>query len=204
MIVSHAHRFIFFAVPKTATQSIRQALAPCLSGDDWQQHARFEQILLPVRALADIGHGHISAAEAQAHLPEVIFDDYFKFAFSRHPVDRFLSACHFLFRDDADFSRDPISVMKTALSRERFRQRILIRPQSELLCLKGEIAMDFVGRYENLESDFHELNRRLGLAAGGLARINASVEQKSEPDDELQAMLDHFYRSDYELLGYGV
>ena len=37
MIISNRHRFIFFAVPKTGTHSVRQALRPFLADDDMEQ-----------------------------------------------------------------------------------------------------------------------------------------------------------------------
>ena len=48
MIVSHRHRFVFFAVPRTATHAVRAALADTLGPKDWRQEALTERVALPV------------------------------------------------------------------------------------------------------------------------------------------------------------
>lgn len=55
VIISLARRFIFFAVPKTGTQAVRQALSVHLGPDDWQQHGLYGQARLPIPALTRYG-----------------------------------------------------------------------------------------------------------------------------------------------------
>ena len=53
MIISHQHRFIFAAVPKTGTHSVRQALREHLSADDVplaQRQADLEQVVRTLRS----------------------------------------------------------------------------------------------------------------------------------------------------------
>ena len=93
MIVSHRHRFIFFAVPRTGTHAIRTALGPVLGDDDWQQQSLTAEVRMPVAALARFNHGHLTLRQVQASLPSTVWRDYFKFAFVRNPYDRFVSVC---------------------------------------------------------------------------------------------------------------
>ena len=205
MIVSHAKRYIFFAVPKTATQAIRQQLATQLTADDWQQHALYGRQVLPIQELAELGHGHISVRQAERYLSQDILGDYYRFAFVRHPFDRFVSATTFLFGDQADFRRNPIQMMKLALGRERFRERILIKPQFDLLRTEGgEIGVDFVGRYENLAADFSTVCERVGLPVMTLKHLNTSTRGSYEQylDDALCEQLMKFYRQDFEKFSY--
>ena len=207
MIISHAHRFIFFAVPKTGTQSIRQALGAHLAEGDWQQHALFGQARLPIAELAARGHGHLSVCDVAPLLPTEVWSTYFKFAFVRNPFERFVSAYVFLFRNSISPDHSPEELnadMKAALHRRRFRQRVLIQPQSQLLeDREGKLAVDFIGRYERLETDFEGVCQRLGVRAS-LPRANPSdhVHFSRYYDPELRSMVADFYARDLQNFDY--
>ena len=204
MIVSHRHRFIFFAVPRTGTHAIRAALGPLLGDDDWQQQSLTEVVRSPVPDLARIGHGHISLGQARACLPTET-RDYFKFAFVRNPYDRFVSACAMLNKRNPGYRGRETAFMKRALTVPRFRQRVLVRPQVDMLVDEtGEVGMDYVGRYETLQQCFGEACRQIGIAEIDLERSNVSEhdEYASYYDDELLANVTAFYRHDFEVLGY--
>ena len=207
MIVSHRHRFIFFAVPRTATHAVRAALAGELDAGDWRQEALTEQVALPFPALAALGHGHISLRQALAHLPAAVCRDYFKFAFVRHPFDRFVSACAMLNRRNPDYAGRERTFMKNALKRPRFRSRVLVRPQVALLAgPTGALGMDYVGRFETLQSSFDEVCERLKLAPRPLDVRNAAAHATVEGifDAELAHRVAAFYREDFDRLGYEV
>ena len=63
MIISHARKFLFVAIPKTATQAIRRALRPHLHQHDWEQCHLFEPKAFPLEPIAQLRHGHISCAQ---------------------------------------------------------------------------------------------------------------------------------------------
>ena len=171
MIISHQHKFIFFAVPKTATHTIREALRQHMGPDDWEQQVLFGEQILPIPQLARLRHGHISAQEVRPHLEPGVWDDYFKFGFVRNPFDRFVSTCFFLNRDAPNFADSAVAFMKDRLSRARFRQRILVRPQHLQLCdADGEVALDFVGRYEDLQHSYDIICERIGIPGTPLSR----------------------------------
>ena len=112
MIISHEHRFIFAAVPKTGTHSVRQALREHMSEEDIEQVGLFVNKRFPYEALAAIRHGHLSLEQVRPYLGEDLFADYFKFAFVRNPFDRFVSYCAFMTRDRDTFGRTPQVVMR--------------------------------------------------------------------------------------------
>lgn len=207
MIVSHRHRFIFFAVPRTGTHAIRTALGPVLGDDDWQQQSLTEQVRLPVAALARFNHGHLTMRQIQASLPSRVWRDYFKFAFVRNPFDRFVSVCAMLNKRNPGYRGRETAFMKRALTIPRFRQRVLVRPQVEMLLDEsGDLGMDCVGRYETLQESFATVCRKLGIAETGLERSNATDHDAyaSYYDGELLAAVTAFYRPDFEILGYPV
>ena len=205
MIISHKHRFIFFAVPRTATHAVRQALRPCLGEDDWEQQALFGKQTIPVPGIAAIGHGHVSFQQARACLPAQTWSSYFKFGFVRNPFDRFVSACFFLNRRNPGFAGHEVEFMRRAIARERFRQRVLALPQYRLLADENDApALDYVGRYETLQESFDEICLRIGIAPSALGRRNESRHRGYEGyyDASLKEAVAEYYRKDFALFGY--
>ena len=206
MIISHCHKFIFFAVPKCATHAIRQALAPLLAAGDWEQQDLFAKRRIPIPAIARLQHGHVSVNQLRPHLTDQQWRSYYKFAFVRNPFDRYVSTCFFLNRNNPQFENQAVGFMKQAIHRPRFRQRILARPQSEILTdSTGNIALDLVGRYESLQADFDFVCRQVGLDSVGLERKNASKHKPYAAyyDDELRTAVNHVYQDDLTRFDYG-
>lgn len=160
---------------------------------------------LPVKELAALGHGHIDARRARAHLPDELWHSYFKFAFVRNPFDRFVSVCCFLNRGNADFPGNETVFMKQALSRPRFRQRVLVAPQTRLLMdAQGRSAMNYIGCYEALQDGYDEVCRRIGIPSTRLTPANSSTHHGYEHyyDDELAQAVAEFYADDLAAFGY--
>ena len=207
MIISHKHRFIFFAQPRTGTHAVRAALQPHLGKDDWQQQSLTGSARLPIPELARIGHGHISLRQVQAHLPSEIWRDYFKFAMVRNPYERYVSACTFLNRRNPAYAGREMAFMKVALTRQRFRQRVLVRPQEALLVDDaGVVGLDFVGRYERLQSSFDHVCERTGIPPIRLTRRNASHygDYRRYYDGALLEQVNIFYRADFHRFDYPI
>ena len=205
MIISHRHKFIFFAVPKTATHTIRDALRQHTGPDDWEQQILFGEQFLPIPQLARLRHGHISAQEIRPHLEPGVWDSYFKFAFVRNPFDRFVSCCFFLNREDPNFEDTAVAFMKERLQRTRFQQRVLVRPQYRQLCTAdGEIALDYVGRYEDLQESYNTICERVGLPVSELSKKNSSEHSGYTRyyDDDLRHRVAEFYKEDLRLFSY--
>lgn len=206
MIISHRHRFIFFAVPKTATHTIREALRQHLGPDDWEQQVLFGAQSLPIPEIAALQHGHITANEIRPHLDAEVWQSYFKFGFVRNPFDRFISVCFFLNRNVPDFTATVVPFMKERLARTRFQQRVLVRPQYLQLCGDdGDIALDYVGRYEDLQQSFDTVCEKIGVPGIELGRKNASEHSRYieyYKDDELRQLVGDFYAEDLRLFSY--
>ena len=205
MIFSSSKNFIFFAVPKTGTHAVREALRPALGENDWEQQMLTGRMLSPLPAIASIGHGHISYRQlCEAVQPDVV-GSYFTFAIVRHPIERFMSVCAFLARTDPSYDQDPLRWCRTAFEQDRFRQRVLVRPQTELLVnATGELAIDFIGRYENLQTDLNSVLSRLDLPAVTLQSRNVTQNEKPilERDPSFVEELEQFYADDFRLLNF--
>jgi hypothetical protein len=205
MIFSSSKKFIFFAVPKTGTHAVREALRPALEESDWEQQMLTGRMFSPLPSIASIGHGHISYRQlCEAVEPDVV-GSCFTFAIVRHPIERFMSVCAFLARTDPSYDQDPLRWCRTAFERDRFRQRVLVRPQTELLVnAAGELAIDFIGRYENLQTDLNSVLSQLDLPAVTLKSRNVTQNEKPtlEKDPSFVTELEQFYADDFRLLNF--
>jgi hypothetical protein len=173
--------------------------------DDWEQQVLYGEQYLPIPQLASLRHGHISAQEVRPHLDAKIWDGYFKFAFVRNPYDRFVSCCFFLNRSDPKFEDVAVDFMKERLQRIRFQQRVLVRPQHGQLCTAdGEIALDFVGRYEDLQQSYDTICERIGIPVSELGQKNTSDHSSYTKyyDDVLRQQVADFYKEDLRLFSY--
>ena len=205
MIFSSSKQFIFFAVPKTGTHSVREALRPTLSQGDWEQQQLTGRMLSPIDEIAALGHGHISYQQLSHAVDPEILATYFSFAFVRHPIERFMSVCAFLARTDPEYDSDPVAWAKRAFQFERFRQRVLVRPQAELLTnRRGEIALSFIGRYEAIERDVNLICQQIGTPPPQLKKRNVTGNTKPAvyEDVAFTQELESFYEKEFNLLGY--
>ncbi|MDC7675883.1 sulfotransferase family 2 domain-containing protein [Asticcacaulis machinosus] len=206
MIISHRHRFIFAAVPKTGTHSVRQALREQMGDEDVEQVGLFINKRFPWPELAETRHGHLSLQQVRPYLGEEAFTSYFKFAFVRNPFDRFVSYCAFMTRDGDVFAQRPRDVMRHFLFVAPPEGHILFRSQSSLLV--GEdgqtLLADMVGRVEDMQAGYDAICARIGIASRPLDRVNSSRhgDYRQYYDQNLIEAVAARYAQDIELFGY--
>jgi hypothetical protein len=204
MIISHLHRFIFAAIPKTGTHSVRRALREHMGPDDLEQVGLFVQRKLPMPELARLGHGHLSLAQVRPHLPPDLFDSFFKFAFVRNPFDRFVSYCSFVTRDTGEFAADPRALMRDIIAHPP-SDHLLFHPQHSFVTgASGELLADHVGRVEEMQKSYDEIAARIGIPTAQLDKVNASSRRdyRQYYDPPLIAAVASYYARDLELFGY--
>jgi hypothetical protein len=204
VIVSHAHRFIFFAVPKTGSQSIRAALRLQMGAGDWEQAEWGVSKRVPIAELSAIGHGHVRVAEARQWLSPEIWSSYLKFACVRNPWHRFVSCAFFKNATQRLFAKRPQACMKLLLQTPQLTDNVFYRPQLDFLTDDGAMAVDVVLRVETLQRDFDMICDRLGLRRSLLTQLNRS--DHGDPKDYLDAELirdvARVYARDIEAFGY--
>lgn len=205
MIICHQHRFVFAAIPKTGTHSVRQALRGHLSVDDLEQVGLFVDKRFPFEELAAIRHGHITLEQIRPFLGEEAFTSYLKFAFVRNPFDRFVSYCAFMTRGDGAFLANPQAVMRHILFQARPTQHVLFHPQHTFVTdADGLLLTDAVGRVEEMQVSYDALCERIGIPSTTLGQVNSS-RRGSYRDYYDQPLIDgvaELYRRDLELFGY--
>jgi hypothetical protein len=205
MIISHQHRFIFAAVPKTGTHSVRQALREHMSAEDIEQVGLFVDKRFPYAELAAIRHGHLALRQVRPYVGEELFNSYFKFAFVRNPFDRFVSYCAFMTRDGDAFQRAPRAVMEHLLFVEPPEQHILFQPQSSVLVDDdGKLLTDMVGRVEQMQPSYDAICARIGIPRRRLEQVNSSRrgDYRQYYTPVLVEAVAKRYARDLELFGY--
>jgi hypothetical protein len=204
MIISELHKFVFAAIPKTGTHSVRRALRAHMGPKDMEQVGLFVQSKLPIPELARLGHGHITLAQLRPFLKPDDFTTFFKFAFVRNPFDRFVSYSSFITREVGHFDRDPQKVMRHFLSNPPWNH-ILFRPQFEFVTDQdGKLLTDYIGRVEQMQQSYDEICTRIGIPSTTLEQVNSS-RRKDYRDYYDQQLIDgvaKLYARDLEYFGY--
>jgi hypothetical protein len=204
MIISTLHKFVFVAIPKTGTHAVRQALREHMGPQDMEQVGLFVQRSLPIPALAQIGHGHITLEELRPHVKAQAWASFFKFAFVRNPFDRFVSYCAFITRDGDEFENDPQAVMRDVLAHPP-HDHILFHPQHSFVTdPSGALLADYVGRVEEMQKSYDEISARVGIPTSRLEKVNATKRRNYREyfDDKLIEGVAKLYARDLELFGY--
>jgi sulfotransferase famil protein len=205
MIVSALHKFIFVAIPKTGTHSVRQALREHMGPADLEQVGLFVQKRFPIPELAQLKHGHLSLQQIRPYLRPEEWQSFFKFAFVRNPFDRFISYCAFMTRADGRFDREPQAVMRHFLFEAPPHGHLLFQPQHQFVTgPDGELLADHVGRVETMQQSYDEIAERIGIASTPLEKVNASSRRdyREYYDQQLIDGVSNIYARDLELFGY--
>lgn len=202
MIISHKHKFIYVAIPKTGTHSLRNELRPHLGAYDWEQCNLFENKTFPHKQISRIVHGHLTINHAQNILRGEIWNEYFKFCFFRDPIERFLSFVYFINRDNESSDANVEEKVEQYLSNPNLASsHLLLYPQSQFIKDQdGEIAVDFIGRLEYLHEDLEILAESINLPLKMIQRINSSKSKKLKLSTEQLISLQEIYKEDYDVI----
>lgn len=80
------------------------------------------------------------------------------------------------------------------------------KPQYLYVCdEKGDIAVDFIGKYENIQEDFDKVCDKIGLGKIELIRENVSVHKdyREYYNEKTKEIIRKAYQKDIELFDYG-
>ncbi|MEY4769210.1 MAG: hypothetical protein RL637_1849 [Pseudomonadota bacterium] len=214
MLISHSHRFIFFHVAKVAGLSIRQALMPYITEPEKFKIRRpikfINGQLNPLYVLWDSALTHATALDTQKEYGE-LFNHYFKFAFVRNPWDWQVSMYHFILKEPEHIYHQHVKAMSgfdeyinwVIATRKPFTKGAT-KFQHQMLCdQQGKILVDFIGRYENLNSDFAYLCQQLNLTTQ-MPYLNQS-QHRQYTDYYHQAtreLIAEHFSEDIRLFGY--
>lgn len=191
------HKVIFIHIPKSAGVSVCTSL------------------------FGNLGGGHTTADDYEIVYSSLEFHSYFKFSFVRNPWDRLYSAYRYLKAGGMN-AEDKAWAHNHLRPYETFESFVLnwvnplsvnsyihFVPQHKFIVLsrKKEICVDFLGRFENLESDFSEIIERCpSLNESALEKLNASEKNRTYFRDayssNMSAIVEKAYAEDITLFGY--
>jgi len=157
-----------------------------------------------------LASAHSTAAEVRRALGERRWCDYFKFVFVRNFWDRFLS--FYFWRTRSLSPRPSFASFLDAIHRgDRDAMRRLDAEGWDnypIYTIDGQVAVDFVGRFENLGDDVAEAARRIGLPFDGwLPREKGTVKpagarREDYYDEESIDRVARLFHDEIALFGY--
>lgn len=173
-MICHHYKCIFIHIPKNAGQSIENVFLKLL-GLTWETRA---PLLLRENDNENLGPPRLAHLRAEEYLnykyiSEDLFDNYFKFTFVRNPWSRMISFYKYLgYSKKMDFKTFLVKHFETKIFKEKYW---FVRPQVEYIySSSGDLLVDFVGRFENLNEDFDKVCKRLSINNVKLPYINSS------------------------------
>ena len=223
MIISHRHKFIFIKSEKTAGTSVEAALSGHCGGADmvtpvgdywFNRDERGEWIHSVMNA--EGFYQHDPAAEVRRKLDPTIWGDYLKFTIIRNPWDRVVSLYSWEARNKPELKpqksfvhRLGVPFNEFAETKKAFAQFVKgeWKTNDRFYLIDGEVCVDFVIRYERLESDLQELCGRLGLPRVELPRLKSGMRQAGHRyseyyDQETREIVARAHANDVRHFGY--
>jgi hypothetical protein len=226
MIVSHTHRFVFLKSRKTAGTSVEAALSSLCSGDDvvsrvgdisWNRTHEGERIH---QAMNHKGfRQHEPALSVREKFPGKVWEEYFKFSITRNPWDRVVSLFFWRTKKPKKYPKIylpprkpwhflvPKGIREKRI-REGFSQFVedIDETNDEFYFIGNRLCVDHVIRFENLQGDFDEVCRKLGLPRRELPRLKTGFNTKSHYSrlysDRTREIVGRRHRNDIEQFGY--
>jgi len=221
MIISHKYKFIFIKTRKTAGTSIEIYLSQYCDDNDivtpitLNQAALGDKIKHEPRNFGDF-EAHIGAGKVKGRVSEEVWKNYFKFAFDRNPWDTMVS-----FYLQKSVVRNPkLRIFGTfdefvhGCENGTYKFPINFKMYSK----KGEVLMDFIGRFESLEKDFKYVCDKVGIpfeknqlvhARGkfrkkksGSSPSDKKKEYSSYYTEETRKIVEKAFEEEINLLGY--
>jgi hypothetical protein len=189
MQISYTHKFIFVHVAKVAGLSIRKALSPYTQEPERFRIRRPQKMVNgevnPLYTMWQSTLTHVTARAIRRELPADTYNDYYKFAFVRNPWDWHVSMYHFILKEKEHVNHQVVSALGTfdnylewAFNHKRNPYaKGATRQQHEMLVDdNGALMVDFVGRFENLASDFEKIMQTIAVNVS-LPAINQSKHE---------------------------
>ncbi len=200
-MINHEYKCIFVEVPKTGSTSIRSII-----GSPKKPHLNIKEIKKEFFSEQEhIDNGFFSFFKQRAI--EKKWRQYFKFGFVRNPWDRVVSL--YLRKEGIQMSKEMSfsdfvywiqNSSDTSIHPSKHKNQL-----DWFLDHRGEIAVDFIGKFENLDNDWKFISNKLG-STHSLPHANKNpIKKKYYTEyytDELRYIIANKFRKDIEYFNY--
>lgn len=206
MLISKQREFIFIHIYKNAGTSILNALMP-FAANKWQRmaHRISRRLHLPTRFDPNPFPDHIKASEIINAIGKETFDSYFSFAIIRNPWDWQVSLYNYILKTPPHHQHQVVKALGSFDEYIRWRcKEEEVRFQKDFIYSKNdELLVDFVGRFEKLDTDFKAICSRIGISAS-LPKLNVSNTKPYRQfySNETKELVRRAFDADIKLLGY--
>lgn len=201
MIVNNKYKFVFVHIQKTAGTSITKLLFELEKTEHLKHYHSF------------IGSTNISE-----------YDNFFKFCFVRNPFDRIISWYNMMVNKGIhnDFSQYLLSNSKNfsdflnltevifetnpleCNGNDPYPKSISFNQIDYISDNDGNILVDFIGRFENINEDYNNIMEKIGVTNLPLLHLNKfdHKDYRTYYTDKDIEKVYNMYKKDIELFGY--
>lgn len=192
-MIFHKYKLIFTGIPKNASSSVYEVL----------------------KNPTDNQHHHKTIIREYTENDAELMESYPNVCIVRNPYDRFISACEQIKRDNheeggLDWSLD--DVMEKEIYGNSFDNEVFW-PQYKFVCFGKKVLMEYVLRYETLDTDWKNFALEYNKTYNTNIRIrlpksNVSENRKTWQEELKKGNIDtlyyinHRYKLDFEIFGY--
>jgi len=140
---------------------------------------------------------------------KAFFEDAYKFTQCRHPLSRFVSSYNYVLQYQEVGFKEALSLLLSGSAEKNWRPHTWTHTRPQICYIPnrdGQLLVDRLIRFENLQNDFSAVCSDLGIPKIKLPTTR-KAKDAGKPymdyyDDESEAMAREYFKEDFELLGY--
>lgn len=203
MLISDSKNFLFYHVYKVAGTSVRSALRPyCAKKQIVLQNYYYALKLLGVHKNTPVLYQfHPNLVDVKKELGNR-YEQYYKFAFVRHPLDWQKSLYFFMLRNRLHWQHKIVREMD-------FERYLIWRMKSDRMYMtdilhddKGKLLVNDFFKFENIAQDFPKICERLKIDAKLPHKNKAGYGRKIDISEEILVQFKEVYEIDYTNFDY--
>ena len=209
IVISKKNRFIFFHLPKNAGSAVsdilnrnesyytsKKIISKILKNFSKNDNFFFDNYQKKLHFF----RSHVTISYIENIISPKIFNDYFKFAVVRNPFSRFVSRYNYtkLVTKNSNL-KFPIFLTN------HLKYKLITDQQYKFLLKKnGEIGVDKIIKFENLNRDLNDISSKINTDLSKFKKMNASTfdDYKKYYNNETINLVKNYCKKDLEFFNY--